>query len=165
MWIQNYPGATEKYTEVVVSFISERKLPPRFYTPTPGPTSTPDTRGEEEMFNTIVANMAASEWESAISNMDALRDKNLEYRSMEVDGLYYIALRNWGINLINQGYLESGIYKITFGGSLLVRLTGMRNGQRDAARYYLAGSGFWEIDWAKALGVLQQRLSEFTEYV
>lgn len=145
----NYPGATEKYTEVVIS-LYPKETPTPFYTTTPAPTSTPDTRGEEEMFNTIAANMAASEWETAISNMDALRDKNLEYRSMEVDGMYYIALRNWGINLINQGYLESGIYKITL-AEAFGPIDGNANSQRDAARYYLAGSGFWEIDWAKAL--------------
>lgn len=145
----NYPGATEKYTEVVIS-LYPKETPTPFYTPTPAPTSTPDTRGEEEMFNAITASMVASDWEGAITGMDALRDRNLEYRSMEVDGMYYIALRNWGINLINQGYLESGIYKITL-AEAFGPIDALANNQRDAARYYLAGSGFWEIDWGKAL--------------
>lgn len=145
----NYPGATEKYTELVIQ-LYPKETPTPFYTATPAPSSTPDTRGEEDMFNTIAANMAASEWETAIQNMDALRDKNLEYRSMEIDGLYYIALRNWGINLINQGYLESGIYKITL-AEAFGPIDSVANNQRIAARAYLAGAGFWEINWEKAL--------------
>ncbi len=145
----NYPGATEKYTEVVVS-LYPKETPTPYYTPTPGPTATPDTRGEEEVFNTVVANMSSSDWETAIANMDVLRDRNLEYRALEVDGMYYIALRNWGINLIGQGYLESGIYRITL-AEAFGPIDAMANNQRIAARAYLAGSGFWEIDWAKAL--------------
>jgi len=69
---------------------------------------------------------------------------------MEIDGLYYIALRNWGINLINQGYLESGIYKITL-AEAFGPIDSMANNQRLAARSFLAGAGFWEIKWDKAL--------------
>ncbi len=145
----NYPGATEKYTEVVVA-LYPKETPTPFYTPTPAPTSTPDTRGEEELLNTIRANMAAQQWETAIANIEALRNKNLSYKSIEVDGMYYIALRNYGIQLINSGYLESGIYKITL-AEAFGPIDALASNQRDAARSYLAGAGFWEIDWAKAL--------------
>ena len=145
----NYPGATEKYTQVMVS-LYPKETPTPFYTQTPEPTSTPDTRGEAEMLNTIRANMQSQEWESAIANMDALRNKNISYESMEVDGMYYIALRNYGIQLINNGYLESGIYRITL-SEAFGPIDVLASNQRVAARNYLAGAGFWEIDWEKAL--------------
>lgn len=145
----NYPGATEKYTDVMIN-LYPKETPTPFYTPTPAPTATPDTRGEEEMLNTIRANMGAQEWETAINNMIALRDKNLSYHSLEVDGMYYIALRNYGIQLINSGYLEEGIYRITL-AEAFGPIDSAANNQRLAARNYLAGSGFWKIKWDKAL--------------
>ena len=145
----NYPGATEKYTDVMIN-LYPKETPTPFYTPTPAPTATPDTRGEEEMLNTIRANMAAQEWETAINNMIALRDKNLSYQSLEVDGMYYIALRNYGIQLINSGYLEQGIYRITL-AEAFGPIDSAADSQRMAARNYLAGAGFWKIDWVKAL--------------
>lgn len=145
----NYPGATEKYTAVMVN-LYPKETPTPFYTPTPAPTATPDTRGEEEMLNTIRSNMDAQQWEAAIQNIVALRDKNLAFKSLEVDGMYYISLRNYGIQLINSGYLEPGIYQITL-SEAFGPIDAVANNQRMAARNYLAGAGFWQIDWAKAL--------------
>ncbi len=145
----NYPGATEKYTEAMVN-LYPKETPTPFYTPTPAPTATLDTRSEEEMLNTIRGNMAAGEWETALANMDALRNKNLSYQSIEVDGLYYIALRNYGIQQISSGYLEPGIYRITL-AEAFGPVDAQAENQRLAARNYLAGAGFWEIDWEKAL--------------
>lgn len=145
----NYPGATEKYTNVMVSLFP-KETPTPFYTPTPAPSSTPDTRGEADLLNTIRANMQSQDWATAIENIEALRNKNLDYESMEVDGLYYIALRNYGIQQINNGYLEPGIYRITL-AEAFGPIDAVANNQRAAARNYLAGAGFWEIDWEKAL--------------
>ncbi len=146
---QNYPGAQEVYQEVIM-LLYPTASPTPMMTSTPAPTATPDTRGEEEMFQSIQQAMYNQQWESAIDQMDALRDKNLEYRGLEVDGMYYIALRNYGIQLINSGYLESGIYKITLAESF-GPIDSNASSQRDAARSYLAGAGFWEINWSKAL--------------
>ena len=146
---QNYPGAQEVYQEVIM-LLYPTASPTPMMTSTPAPTATPDTRGEEEMFQSIQQAMYNQQWESALDQMDALRDKNLEYRGLEVDGMYYIALRNYGIQLINSGYLESGIYKITLAESF-GPIDSNASSQRDAARSYLAGAGFWEINWSKAL--------------
>ncbi len=146
---QNYPGAQEMYQEVIIAMYPTASPTPMM-TSTPAPTATPDTRGEEEMFQSIQQAMYSQQWESALDQMDALRDKNLEYRGLEVDGMYYIALRNYGIQLINSGYLESGIYKITLAESF-GPIDSNASSQRDAARSYLAGAGFWEINWSKAL--------------
>lgn len=145
----DYPGATEMYTDVV-GYLYPKETPTPYYTATPAPTSTPDTRGEEDMYNAVLASMVSQDWTGALAQMDSLRDKNLEYRAMEMDGLYYIALRYEGINLINQGYLESGIYKISLSSSF-GPIDAIANSMRDAGRSYLSGAGFWEIDWNKAL--------------
>ncbi len=146
---QNYPGAQELYQEVII-LLYPTASPTPMMTSTPAPTATPDTRGEEEMFQSIQQAMYSQQWESALDQMDALRDKNLDYRGLEVDSMYYIALRNYGIQLINSGYLESGIYKITLAESF-GPIDSNASSQRDAARSYLAGAGFWEINWSKAL--------------
>ena len=146
---QNYPGAQETYQEVLM-LLFPTASPTPMMTATAAPTATPDTRGEEEMFTSIQQAMYNQQWESAIDQIEALRDKNLEYRGLEVDSMYYIALRNYGIQLINSGYLESGIYKITQAESF-GPIDSNASSQRDAARSYLAGAGFWEINWSKAL--------------
>lgn len=146
---RNYPGAQQTYQEVIIALYPTASPTPMM-TATPAPTATPDTRGEEEMFQSIQTAMYSQQWESALDQMDALRDKNLEYRGLEVDGMYYIALRNYGMQLINSGYLESGIYKITLAESF-GPIDSNASSQRDAARSYLSGAGFWEINWTKAM--------------
>lgn len=145
----NFPGATETYQEVVIA-LYPKATPTPAMTSTPMPTPTVDLRGEEEMYQGIVSTMYSQDWQSALDQMDALRDKNLAYKGLDVDGMYYIALRNIGVQLINQGYLESGVYKITLSGSF-GPIDANADALRTAARSYLAGAGFWEIDWNKAL--------------
>lgn len=144
----NFPNALQKYNDVMVA-LAPKETPTPYFTPTPGPTATPDLRGEEEMLITIKSHIAAKEWQQAIDGIEALRNKNIEYKTLEVDSLYYIALRSLGMVEIGQGYLEPGIYKITLAESF-GPIDREANGLRLAARNYLAGAGFWEIDWLKA---------------
>jgi tetratricopeptide (TPR) repeat protein len=64
--------------------------------------------------------------------------------------MYYIALRNYGIQQINNGYLENGVYNITL-AEALGPVDTYADSMRVAARAYLSGAGFWEINWNKAL--------------
>ena len=145
----NYPGAMETYQQVILALYPTASPTP-VMTATPAPTATKDTRGEEEMFQTIQQALYSSNWEYAISVINALRDKNIDYRGLEVDGMYYIALRNYGIQQINAGYLENGVYNITL-SEAFGPIDAQANSMRDAARAYLSGAGFWEINWSKAL--------------
>ena len=146
---RDYPGAMETYQQVMLALYPTASPTPMM-TATPAPTPTQDTRGEEEMFQSIQQAIYTQNWEAAINMIKALRDRNLEYRGLEVDGMYYIALRNLGINLINSGYLEQGIYDITL-AEALGPIDNNADSLRNAARSYLAGAGFWEINWSKAL--------------
>lgn len=150
----NYPGAAEKYMEVQVN-LHPKETPTPFVTPTPAPTSTPDLRGEADMLNTARSQMAAQDWAGALQTMDALRDKNLEFEPLTVDGMYYIALRYLGISEVGTGYLEQGMYKITL-AEAFGPIDYEASNVRLSGRNYLAGAGFWEIDWEKALNYYSQ---------
>ena len=101
------------------------------------------------MLNAARSQAAAKEWRQTLETLKALRDKNLKFESLAVDSLYYITLRYLGIQEIGQGYLEPGIYKITL-SEAFGPIDAEANNARISARNYLAGAGFWEINWEKA---------------
>ena len=144
-----YPGAMETYQTVMLALYPTASPTPMM-TATPAPTATADTRGEEEMFQAIQQAIYSQNWEYAINMINELRDRNISYRGIEVDGLYYIALRNHGIQQIQAGYLENGVYNIALAESF-GPIDNQADSLRSAARAYLAGAGFWEINWNKAL--------------
>ncbi len=88
-------------------------------------------------------------------HLDAIRKQNASFKTLEVDGLYYLALRNRGIQKINQlGELESGIYDIV----LMSRFGPIDKESRDAdewASFYIYGASSWGIDWLKVIKDLQ----------
>ncbi len=143
----NFPGINEKLTEVMVAILATN-APTAVPTPTLSPT--PDTRGEQDLFSQIQQYMADSQWQKAIDTMDALRAKNLSYRAIDVDGLYYISLRFLGIQKINSGDLEGGIYALTL-AERFGPLDNFTAGLRTWSRYYLNGASFWGVDWAKVI--------------
>jgi tetratricopeptide (TPR) repeat protein len=148
----NFPGITEKLTEVMVAIQATNAPTP---VPTPTLSPTPDTRGEQELFSQIQQAMANSEWQKAIDTMDSLRAKNLSYRAIDVDGMYYIALRNLGIAKINNADLEGGIYMLTL-AERFAPLDNFAAGLRTWTRYYLNGASFWEVDWTKVIAYFSE---------
>ncbi|HMN63301.1 MAG TPA: hypothetical protein PJ988_23235 [Anaerolinea sp.] len=108
----NFPGAQEKLTEVMMAIALAQTPTVTPVQATPTLTPTPDTRAEEDIFNNARELMAAKEWAKAIEVLDALRNKNLTYRAIEVDGMYYEALRFRGLAKINAGNLEEGLYDL-----------------------------------------------------
>ena len=145
----NFPGVVEKLTEVMIALVPTT-VPTATLTPTPAFTPTPDTRGEQEMFKQIQQSLADKKWDEAITSIEALRTKNLGFETVAVDGLYYIALRNRGVDkILRLGDLEGGMYDL----ALTARFGPL---DRDAesyqvwARYYVTGASFWEVDWEKA---------------
>ena len=134
-------------------------------TPTPGPTATPseptitptpDLRGEEDLFITAEGYMASESWDEAIQTLEALREKNLEYRAVEVDGMFYIALRNRGVDkILVDGSLEPGIYDLTL-SEQFAPLDGYADGIRTWARLYLTGASYWDVNWEQVLYYFNQ---------
>jgi tetratricopeptide (TPR) repeat protein len=147
----NYPGVQDAYTKLMV-WISVSPTPSPTITPTI--TSTPDLRGVETIFNQAKQYIAAKDWDNALATLDNLRKADSTYRTAEVDGMYYISLRNRGYAKIAAANcrdinLEGGIYDLTL-AERFGPLDSDAASMRTFARYYSAGAAFWEVDWAQA---------------
>lgn len=146
----SYPGAQQKLTEVLVL----SSIPTA--TPIPTLTPTPDFSGAESAFNRAQQLTLAQDWPNALGALDTIRKLDPTYKAAQVDGMYYFALRNYGYDLITkQGNLEGGIYQLT----LAERFGPLDNsaiGLRDAARMYITGASFWELDWKQAVDYFTQ---------
>jgi tetratricopeptide (TPR) repeat protein len=140
-----FPGAQEKLTEVLV--LSSIPTP----APTPTLTPTPDFSGAESAFARAQELIRAQDWLAAMEALDSVRKLDATFRTAQVDGMYYFVLRNYGFSLItNQGNLEGGIYHLTL-AERFGPLDNSSRGLRDAARVYLTGASFWELNWEQAL--------------
>jgi tetratricopeptide (TPR) repeat protein len=155
----SYPGVQEKLTEVLVKL---NVTPSPTVTPTPAYTPTPDLRGVEEIFARARELLDAGDWDGAISNLDSLRKSDATYRAAEVDGMYYIALRNRGVGkiiplsqLCSDINLEGGIYDLTL-AERFGPLDSYAESLRTWSRYYINGASFWELDWYQAMNYFAQ---------
>lgn len=145
-----YPGAGEKLTEVLML----SSIP----TPTTAPTltATPDFTGAENGYQRAQQLILAQDWPGALAALDTIRKLDSTYKTAQIDGMYYFALRNNGYDLITkQGNLEGGIYFITL-AERFGPLDNTANGLREGARLYITGASFWELDWKQAVDYFSQ---------
>lgn len=146
--IQNdpgFPGAQDEYAKVLV--LSTIPTP----SPTPEPTPTPDMRGVEALFETARQLTAAGDWANTLNALDSLRKQDPNFHTAEVDGMYYFALRNHGVALIqSQGDLEGGIYQLTL-AERFAPLDSSANGLREGARAYIQAASYFGINWQRAV--------------
>jgi tetratricopeptide (TPR) repeat protein len=148
-----FPGAAEKLVEVSIAMS-------RTETPTAAPSATPsvipvtptvDTRGAQQLFTEVVQLINNKEWQKALDTLEALRQNNKEYRTVEVDGLYYIVLRNLGVHkILIEGELEQGIYDLAL-AERFGPLDAEAASYRTWAQYYTTGATFWQIDWSQVV--------------
>lgn len=151
--VPDFPGAADQLAKAMLQ-VSLALTP----TPVPSPTiePTPDLRGEEEMFANIQTAMVNQDWNGAIAHIEALRTLNLEYRAVDVDGMYYISLRFLGVQkILNEGELEVGIYNLTLAERFAPLDVEAKN-YRDWARQYIAAASFWKIDWPRVIDYFAQ---------
>jgi len=145
-----FPGAQEELTKLLV--LSSIPTP----TIAPTVTPTPDISGVENAFLRAQQLIAAQDWQNALAALDIVRKLDATYKTAQVDGMYYFALRNYGNDLIlKQGNLEGGIYYLTLAerfGPLDTTSTQLR----ESARIYIIGASFWELDWRKAIDYFSQ---------
>ena len=153
----DFPGAKEKYTEVMVKLAGSSVPTQQIDQPSP----TTDTRGAEALFNQALQEIQTQQWPLAIQSLEALRNEDHTYRTVEVDGMYYTALRYRAVELIiNEGNLEEGLYFL----ALLEKYAPL---DRDAvnyanwARLYIAGASFWDIDWPQVVNYFGQLAAAF----
>ena len=151
--IQNspsFPGVQNELAKVYV----QMAIPTA--TPTPAPTATPDLRGEQSMFATAQQLIAAGDWPNALTELDQLRKQDRNYNTSQVDGMYYFALRNYGVNLIQKQFnLEGGIYELTL-AERFAPLDRDANGLREGARAYIQAASFFGIDWHQSVAYWSQ---------
>lgn len=157
--LQNYPefpGITERYTETMVRLA-------QVSAPTSQPQATPTftNMNAEALFNQALQQVQTLQWAGAINTLDALRNEDTNYRTLEVDGLYFITLRYRAVEMIvNEGNLEEGLYFM----SLLSKYAPL---DRDAvnysnwARLYLTGASYWEVDWEQVVNFFSQLAGAF----
>ncbi len=152
-----FPGAPELLQSILMQLQKPTPTPTLAYisTPTPNFTATPDLRSEEEAFATIQANIINQEWDAAIGNILAIRQINYNYRTVDVNGYYYVALRNRGIQKIQSGQLEQGLYDLAT-AEQIGPLDGEADGVRNWAELYLTGASFWDVNWLQAIDIFYQ---------
>ena len=138
----SFPGAMEKLTEVMVL----SSIP----TATPFVSPTPELIVDDTNYEGLLAQakqlVAAQQWQNALVVLDTMRQKDPTFHTVEVDGMYYFALRNLGVDFIQAGNLEGGIYELTL-AERFAPLDATAYGLRDSARYYINAASFWELDW------------------
>ena len=151
----SFPGAQTEMAKILVLM----SIPTATATPTLTPT--PDVRGQQAMFATAQQLVSAGNWANALTELDQLRKQDPTFNTSQVDGLYYYALRNYGVDLITkQGNLEGGIYELTL-AERFAPLDKDASSLRDGARLYLDAASFWQLDWATAANELQQVFSAY----
>lgn len=149
----DFPGAMESLAQAMMG-LTLQQTP----TVTPSPTAqpTPDTRKEEELFAQIQRALLNQDWQLAIDTIEVLRKLNLTYRAVDVDGMYYLALRNLGVkNILEQGLLEVGIYNLTLAERFAPLDVDAQN-YRIWARQYLSAASFWGVDWKRVVNYFAQ---------
>jgi len=155
----------EELTEIGELYSQTLLLIANIRTPTPQPsptptepvmTPTPDLRDEQELFETAQQFMVQGAWDDAIRTMEALRQNNLTYRSVQVDGMMYLALRNRGMQkILAEGSLEPGLYDLAL-AERYAPLDSRAEGIRTWTRLYLTGASYWDVDWSQVVFYFEQ---------
>lgn len=142
-------AAAEKLTDTLLKLNETDALPTAL--PTATLTPTPDTRSQDELYNFALAYRDEEEWTALLETLDTLRAKNPEFKTVEIDGLYYLAYRNRGLYRIQvEGNLEGGIFDLNR-AELFGYLDAEASNYRTWAARYITGASFWEINWQEVI--------------
>lgn len=148
----------ELYSQSLVLINSRTTATPQ---PSPMPTQvvftpTPDLRGVQELFENTLQLYASGQWDEVIRSLQALRENDLHFRAIEVDGLLYGALRNRGIQkILVENSLEPGIYDLTL-AERFAPLDSSAEGLRTWTRLYITGASYWDVDWYEVVFYFEQ---------
>lgn len=143
----DYPGVTENLAQVLLELNTTATPTP---VPTPTLTPTPDLRSAEELFSQAQILLADQKWSEAIDTLLKLRKDEPDFHAVEVDSMFYVALRNRGVQrILTEGDLEGGTYDLALAerfGPLDIEASNMRTW----ADLYVTGASFWGLDWGQA---------------
>lgn len=140
-----FPGAAEQLT---VALLASQATATPTVVPTATLEPTPDNREAEELIQQAENSIVGGDWDTALAALDTLRSTKPEFRTVDVDGMYYIALRNRGVKKASNGDLEGGIFNITQ-AELFAPVDAEANNWRTWAELYITGASFWEVDWGQ----------------
>jgi tetratricopeptide (TPR) repeat protein len=156
----NYRDAAAKLAEAQAGQQSAPATP-TFPVPTTDPAATPPPiipsgASAAELFAAAQAAYAEADWDGVIAALSELHAVDPAYEAVKVDGMLYVAFRSRGVARIVAGdALESGIFDLdqaeAFGP-----LDNEALNYRAWARTYLAALGYWEVDWGRAMSILQE---------
>ncbi|HOZ37909.1 MAG TPA: hypothetical protein PLH64_04080 [Anaerolineaceae bacterium] len=152
-----FPGVNDLMAQVVAKINEPTPTPTQVVIATVEPeiTATPDLRGAEDKFAELNQHIINEEWDLAVQTVQSLKESNFDYRRLEVDGLYFIALRNRGIQRIWAGELEQGMYDLSV-ASELGALDSQAAGAKGWATTYLTGASYWDVNWPGAVEIFGQ---------
>jgi len=151
-----FPDITEKYSEVLINLTKTQQT-------TAQATATPtrDIQGAQALFQQAQTDMANQEWCLAVDTLKSLRDEDVSYETLTVDGMIWASLRNCATyKITNEGDLEGGLYYL----SLAQKFAPL---DHDAvnyaawARLYVTGASYWEVDWAQVVYYFSQTYAAF----
>jgi len=149
----NYPGIVDKLAQVELAMMVTA-------TPTVGPAQAvvvpSDLKGSEALFNQAREYLAQKQWAAVIEVLDRLRHEDIKYNTVDVDGMYFIALRNLGVdNMLKNGKLEQGMYNLAV-AEKYGPMDKDADGYRTWVAMYKTAASYWEIDWDKMIYWMEQ---------
>ena len=143
-----FPGAAEKLAEAMLCVGVENEPTEQA---TLAPSATPDRRDVDEIYAEASAYLNASNWDALLPLLDTLRSEYPDFQPVEVDGMYYIALRNRGMErILGPGELEGGIFDLNQ-AEQIGPLDAEASSFRQWAILYIVGQSFWDVDWGQAV--------------
>ncbi|MDX1600000.1 MAG: hypothetical protein R3191_00645 [Anaerolineales bacterium] len=146
----DYPGARDLLT-LAQQGLNEPTTTPSptatQITVTPTPTISLDTL-EGLLEGARGANQREA-WDEAIESLLALRRRDPDYRTDEVNQLLYTALRNRGLAKIFRTELEEGIYDLRL-AARLAPLDNQAQSWMRSAEFYQYANSFVGLDWSEA---------------
>jgi tetratricopeptide (TPR) repeat protein len=136
------PGAPERLAEALVALGSGAAMPmalPRH-----------SQSGAGGVVLQALAALERQDWTTAIDTLIGLRAKDGAFRAVEVDGMFYNAFRNRGVQRISElGLLEEGIYDMSR-AERFAPLDRDAGNWRSWAELYLQADSYMGLNWAKA---------------
>ncbi len=149
----SYPGVVEQLAKVLKE-LNTTATPTLIPTPTLSPT--PDLRGVQELFDQAQQHLLNSEWSQAIETLLTLRKNDPTYRTVDVDGMLFLALRQRGEDkILLEADLEGGMYDLTLAERFGI-LDEDAKGLMTWTSLYITGASFWGLDWEQAVYYFSQ---------
>jgi tetratricopeptide (TPR) repeat protein len=152
----NYPAASDLLQDALRGLNS---TPTPTGSPTPPPTATLDLPHAQQLFAQAEQQFSDKNWAAMIETLLTLRVDAPDFQTYRVDGLLFIALRNQGVDLIDQGKLEEGMYFL----DLAKNYAPLDNHATQRAAWaqlllnlYQAANVYFETNWEKAVETFEQ---------